>query len=188
MMLLVLWGCRTFASSSCASSTLTTIRSCPFFTLEFCCDFYLEAEGLPPANPPSKPTLNCSKQEGGDRCFLTCQSQVHISSGELVEPDVHIAWFTCHDDEPGVVRTYPTSVGLTIYLYRTAVEVVCLTIISCWGFKVCTTPLMNQSWPAKLLYIHLVDMTRHTSVKCTAVLRPKHHGAVQVRYHPVQLC
>uniref|UniRef100_A0AAQ5Z103 Signal peptide, CUB and EGF-like domain-containing protein 2 n=1 Tax=Amphiprion ocellaris TaxID=80972 RepID=A0AAQ5Z103_AMPOC len=42
-----------------------------------------EAEGLPSANPPSKPTLNCSKQEGGDRCFLTCQSQVHISSGEF---------------------------------------------------------------------------------------------------------
>ncbi|KAG8001567.1 DENN domain-containing protein 5A [Nibea albiflora] len=41
----------------------------------------IEAEGLPPANPPSKPTLNCSKLEGGDRCFLTCQSQVHISSG-----------------------------------------------------------------------------------------------------------
>uniref|UniRef100_A0A672JBW8 Signal peptide, CUB and EGF-like domain-containing protein 2 n=1 Tax=Salarias fasciatus TaxID=181472 RepID=A0A672JBW8_SALFA len=41
----------------------------------------IEAEGLPPTKPPSKPTLNCSKQEGGDRCFLTCQSQVHISSG-----------------------------------------------------------------------------------------------------------
>ncbi|KAG7244312.1 hypothetical protein INR49_004012 [Caranx melampygus] len=41
----------------------------------------IEAEGLPPAKPPSKPTLNCSKQEGGDHCFLTCQSQVHISSG-----------------------------------------------------------------------------------------------------------
>uniref|UniRef100_M4A4Z2 Signal peptide, CUB domain, EGF-like 2 n=1 Tax=Xiphophorus maculatus TaxID=8083 RepID=M4A4Z2_XIPMA len=26
------------------------------------------------------PTLNCSKQHGGDRCFLNCQSQVHISS------------------------------------------------------------------------------------------------------------
>uniref|UniRef100_A0A8D3BJ44 Signal peptide, CUB and EGF-like domain-containing protein 3 n=1 Tax=Scophthalmus maximus TaxID=52904 RepID=A0A8D3BJ44_SCOMX len=45
-------------------------------------------------NPPSKPTLNCSKQEGGDRCFLTCQSQVHISSGELVEPCLHTAQFT----------------------------------------------------------------------------------------------
>lgn len=55
------------------------------FTL-FCSDFHLEAQGLPPANPPSKPTLNCSKQEGGDRCFLTCQSQVHISSGEFVRP------------------------------------------------------------------------------------------------------
>uniref|UniRef100_A0A669BVJ4 Signal peptide, CUB and EGF-like domain-containing protein 2 n=1 Tax=Oreochromis niloticus TaxID=8128 RepID=A0A669BVJ4_ORENI len=48
----------------------------------------IEAEGLSPAQPPSKPTLNCSKQEGGDRCFLTCQSQVHISSGELVESDL----------------------------------------------------------------------------------------------------
>uniref|UniRef100_A0A3Q3X3C6 Protein CEGP1 n=1 Tax=Mola mola TaxID=94237 RepID=A0A3Q3X3C6_MOLML len=43
----------------------------------------VETEGLPPATPPSKPTLNCSKQEGGDRCFLTCQSQVHISSGDV---------------------------------------------------------------------------------------------------------
>uniref|UniRef100_I3JFM8 Signal peptide, CUB and EGF-like domain-containing protein 2 n=1 Tax=Oreochromis niloticus TaxID=8128 RepID=I3JFM8_ORENI len=43
--------------------------------------------------PPSKPTLNCSKQEGGDRCFLTCQSQVHISSGELVESDLCIGKF-----------------------------------------------------------------------------------------------
>uniref|UniRef100_A0A8D3C0L4 Signal peptide, CUB and EGF-like domain-containing protein 3 n=1 Tax=Scophthalmus maximus TaxID=52904 RepID=A0A8D3C0L4_SCOMX len=43
-------------------------------------------------NPPSKPTLNCSKQEGGDRCFLTCQSQVHISSGELVEPYGILHW------------------------------------------------------------------------------------------------
>uniref|UniRef100_A0A674A7E6 Signal peptide, CUB domain, EGF-like 2 n=1 Tax=Salmo trutta TaxID=8032 RepID=A0A674A7E6_SALTR len=33
--------------------------------------------------PPSKPTLNCSRQEGSDRCYLTCQSQVHITSGEL---------------------------------------------------------------------------------------------------------
>uniref|UniRef100_A0A3P9QIY2 Signal peptide, CUB domain, EGF-like 2 n=1 Tax=Poecilia reticulata TaxID=8081 RepID=A0A3P9QIY2_POERE len=29
---------------------------------------------------PLYPTLNCSKQHGGDRCFLNCQSQVHISS------------------------------------------------------------------------------------------------------------
>lgn len=56
------------------------------FTLEFCSDFHLEAQGLPPATLPSKPTLNCSKQEGGDRCFLTCQSQVHISSGEFMHP------------------------------------------------------------------------------------------------------
>ncbi|XP_034737616.1 signal peptide, CUB and EGF-like domain-containing protein 2 isoform X1 [Etheostoma cragini] len=41
----------------------------------------IEAEGFPPVKPLSKPTLNCSKQEGGDSCFLTCQSQVHISSG-----------------------------------------------------------------------------------------------------------
>uniref|UniRef100_A0A4W6D140 Signal peptide, CUB and EGF-like domain-containing protein 3 n=1 Tax=Lates calcarifer TaxID=8187 RepID=A0A4W6D140_LATCA len=48
--------------------------------------------------PPSKPTLNCSKQEGGDRCFLTCQSQVHISSGELAEPDLkhHLPVPRCH--------------------------------------------------------------------------------------------
>lgn len=61
----------------------------PFLTLEFCSDSHLEAQGLPPANPHSKPTLNCSKQEGGDRCFLTCQSQVHISSGELMRPHSH---------------------------------------------------------------------------------------------------
>lgn len=58
---------------------------CFFFTLEFCCGFYLEDDSLPPAKPPSKPTLNCSKQKGGDRCFLTCQSQVQISSGEWIE-------------------------------------------------------------------------------------------------------
>uniref|UniRef100_A0A8C7SPT1 Signal peptide, CUB and EGF-like domain-containing protein 3 n=1 Tax=Oncorhynchus mykiss TaxID=8022 RepID=A0A8C7SPT1_ONCMY len=40
-------------------------------------------EGFPATKPPSKPTLNCSRQEGGDRCYLTCQSQVHITSGEL---------------------------------------------------------------------------------------------------------
>lgn len=65
-----------------------------FFTLEFCSDFHLEAQGLPPANPHSKPTLNCSKQEGGDRCFLTCQSQVHISSGELMRPRSLVALVT----------------------------------------------------------------------------------------------
>uniref|UniRef100_A0A8C7SM71 Signal peptide, CUB and EGF-like domain-containing protein 2 n=1 Tax=Oncorhynchus mykiss TaxID=8022 RepID=A0A8C7SM71_ONCMY len=43
----------------------------------------IEAEGFPATKPPSKPTLNCSRQEGGDRCYLTCQSQVHITSGEL---------------------------------------------------------------------------------------------------------
>ncbi|KAG9352391.1 hypothetical protein JZ751_020804 [Albula glossodonta] len=41
----------------------------------------IETKGLPAPKPPTKPTLNCSKQEGGDHCFLTCQSQVHISSG-----------------------------------------------------------------------------------------------------------
>lgn len=55
----------------------------PFLRWSFVVIFpVIEAEGFPPAAPPSKPTLNCSKQEGGDRCFLTCQSQVHISSGE----------------------------------------------------------------------------------------------------------
>lgn len=89
-----------------------------FFTLEFCCVFYLEAEGLPPAKPPSKPTLNCSKQEGGDRCFLTCQSQVHISSGELVELDLHIAWFTCHNDLVWL------GAQLYLYFHGTAQEMV----------------------------------------------------------------
>eukprot|EP00063_Salmo_salar_P056664 XP_014031499.1 PREDICTED: signal peptide, CUB and EGF-like domain-containing protein 2 isoform X1 [Salmo salar] len=41
----------------------------------------IEAEGFPATRPPSKPTLNCSRQEGSDRCYLTCQSQVHITSG-----------------------------------------------------------------------------------------------------------
>ncbi|XP_048118325.1 signal peptide, CUB and EGF-like domain-containing protein 2 isoform X4 [Alosa alosa] len=41
----------------------------------------IEAEGLPALQPAAKATLNCGKQEGGDHCFLTCQSQVHISSG-----------------------------------------------------------------------------------------------------------
>ncbi|XP_043100357.1 signal peptide, CUB and EGF-like domain-containing protein 2 isoform X4 [Puntigrus tetrazona] len=31
--------------------------------------------------PPARPTLNCSKQGGGELCYLTCKSQVHISSG-----------------------------------------------------------------------------------------------------------
>uniref|UniRef100_A0A8C5DA89 Signal peptide, CUB and EGF-like domain-containing protein 2 n=1 Tax=Gouania willdenowi TaxID=441366 RepID=A0A8C5DA89_GOUWI len=54
----------------------------------------IEAKGLPPTNPPSKPTLNCSKQEGGDRCFLTCQSQVHISS-EFTVPLVPLSAENC---------------------------------------------------------------------------------------------
>lgn len=69
---------------------IVTIKSVLFYLGSFVVVFYLEAEVLPPTKPPSKPTLNCSKQEGGDRCFLTCQSQVHISSGELVVPDLHI--------------------------------------------------------------------------------------------------
>uniref|UniRef100_A0A8C7TXA7 Protein CEGP1 n=1 Tax=Oncorhynchus mykiss TaxID=8022 RepID=A0A8C7TXA7_ONCMY len=44
----------------------------------------IEAEGFPATKPPSKPTLNCSRQEGGDRCYLTCQSQVHITSGDVL--------------------------------------------------------------------------------------------------------
>lgn len=56
----------------------------PFLRWSFVVIFpVVEAEDFPSTAPPSKPTLNCSKQEGGDRCFLTCQSQVHISSGEL---------------------------------------------------------------------------------------------------------
>uniref|UniRef100_A0A8C5B5Q1 Signal peptide, CUB and EGF-like domain-containing protein 2 n=1 Tax=Gadus morhua TaxID=8049 RepID=A0A8C5B5Q1_GADMO len=42
----------------------------------------IETEGFALSTPTSRPTLNCSKQGGGDRCSLTCQSQVHISSGE----------------------------------------------------------------------------------------------------------
>uniref|UniRef100_A0A6Q2ZBV6 Signal peptide, CUB domain, EGF-like 2 n=1 Tax=Esox lucius TaxID=8010 RepID=A0A6Q2ZBV6_ESOLU len=41
----------------------------------------IEADNFPATKPPFKPTLNCSRNAGGDRCYLTCQSQVHISSG-----------------------------------------------------------------------------------------------------------
>ncbi|RXN21616.1 signal CUB and EGF-like domain-containing 2 [Labeo rohita] len=41
----------------------------------------IEAEDSPLVPPPARPTLNCSKQGGGELCYLTCQSQVHISSG-----------------------------------------------------------------------------------------------------------
>ncbi|KAK1159790.1 hypothetical protein AOXY_G21211 [Acipenser oxyrinchus oxyrinchus] len=41
----------------------------------------IEAEGLPVAKRPSKAMLNCSKLEGNDCCFLTCQSHVHILTG-----------------------------------------------------------------------------------------------------------
>uniref|UniRef100_A0A671SMZ0 Signal peptide, CUB and EGF-like domain-containing protein 2 n=1 Tax=Sinocyclocheilus anshuiensis TaxID=1608454 RepID=A0A671SMZ0_9TELE len=40
-------------------------------------------EDSPLVPPPARPTLNCSKQGGGELCYLTCQSQVHIISGEL---------------------------------------------------------------------------------------------------------
>uniref|UniRef100_A0AAX7U3G4 Signal peptide, CUB and EGF-like domain-containing protein 2 n=1 Tax=Astatotilapia calliptera TaxID=8154 RepID=A0AAX7U3G4_ASTCA len=61
--------------------------------------------------PPSKPTLNCSKQEGGDRCFLTCQSQVHISSGELVEPDLCIKFLFTENVQFSYVSLRCTSSG-----------------------------------------------------------------------------
>ncbi|XP_067298806.1 signal peptide, CUB and EGF-like domain-containing protein 2 isoform X6 [Pseudorasbora parva] len=41
----------------------------------------IEAEDSPLVPSPARPTLNCSKQGGGELCYLTCQSQVHISSG-----------------------------------------------------------------------------------------------------------
>ncbi|XP_016138350.1 signal peptide, CUB and EGF-like domain-containing protein 2 [Sinocyclocheilus grahami] len=41
----------------------------------------IEAEDSPLVPPPARPTLNCSKQGGGELCYLTCQSQVHIISG-----------------------------------------------------------------------------------------------------------
>uniref|UniRef100_A0A673ZGH0 Signal peptide, CUB domain, EGF-like 2 n=1 Tax=Salmo trutta TaxID=8032 RepID=A0A673ZGH0_SALTR len=67
-------------------------------------------EGFPATKPPSKPTLNCSRQEGGDRCYLTCQSQVHITSGELsvtttttigLHPKWHTIPFILHNFCPG---------------------------------------------------------------------------------------
>uniref|UniRef100_A0A8C7TSD3 Signal peptide, CUB domain, EGF-like 2 n=1 Tax=Oncorhynchus mykiss TaxID=8022 RepID=A0A8C7TSD3_ONCMY len=68
-----------------------------------------------PLQPPSKPTLNCSRQEGGDRCYLTCQSQVHITSGELsvttttigLHPKWHPIPFKLHNFCPG--PTWPWS-------------------------------------------------------------------------------
>uniref|UniRef100_A0A8C7DCY3 Signal peptide, CUB domain, EGF-like 2 n=1 Tax=Oncorhynchus kisutch TaxID=8019 RepID=A0A8C7DCY3_ONCKI len=62
-----------------------------------------------PLQPPSKPTLNCSRQEGGDRCYLTCQAQVHITSGELsvttttigLHPKWHPIPFKLHNFCPG---------------------------------------------------------------------------------------
>lgn len=100
-----------FCCYFCVTSSPLLQSKVFFFTLEFYCGFHLEAEGLPPAKTPSKPTLNCSKQEGGDRCFLTCQSQVHISSGELVKSDLHIAGFGCF--VPVVIRTCSMSTFLT---------------------------------------------------------------------------
>ncbi|XP_029112382.1 signal peptide, CUB and EGF-like domain-containing protein 2 isoform X2 [Scleropages formosus] len=41
----------------------------------------IKADHLATAKTPAKPTLNCSKLDGGDRCFLTCQSHVHINNG-----------------------------------------------------------------------------------------------------------
>ncbi|MCJ8737302.1 hypothetical protein PDJAM_G00022190 [Pangasius djambal] len=41
----------------------------------------IEADGSPVLTVPVRPTLNCSKHGGAEHCFLTCQSQVNISSG-----------------------------------------------------------------------------------------------------------
>ncbi|XP_028811785.1 signal peptide, CUB and EGF-like domain-containing protein 2 isoform X3 [Denticeps clupeoides] len=41
----------------------------------------IEVESIAPVKTPEKPTLNCNKQQGGDHCSLTCQSQVHVRSG-----------------------------------------------------------------------------------------------------------
>ncbi|XP_034164309.2 signal peptide, CUB and EGF-like domain-containing protein 2 isoform X2 [Pangasianodon hypophthalmus] len=41
----------------------------------------IEADGSPVLMVPVRPTLNCSKHGGAEHCFLTCQSQVNISSG-----------------------------------------------------------------------------------------------------------
>ncbi|KAA0723252.1 Signal peptide, CUB and EGF-like domain-containing protein 2 [Triplophysa tibetana] len=45
----------------------------------------IEAEDSTAVPLPGRPTLNCSKQGGGEHCFLTCQSQVHISSGSGIK-------------------------------------------------------------------------------------------------------
>ncbi|XP_072515941.1 signal peptide, CUB and EGF-like domain-containing protein 2 isoform X1 [Salminus brasiliensis] len=41
----------------------------------------VEADGFSAVAAPAKPTLNCSKHGGAEHCYLTCQSQVNISSG-----------------------------------------------------------------------------------------------------------
>ncbi|XP_017556118.1 signal peptide, CUB and EGF-like domain-containing protein 2 isoform X1 [Pygocentrus nattereri] len=41
----------------------------------------VEADGFPAEAALAKPTLNCSKHGGAEHCYLTCQSQVNISSG-----------------------------------------------------------------------------------------------------------
>ncbi|XP_028649589.1 signal peptide, CUB and EGF-like domain-containing protein 2 isoform X1 [Erpetoichthys calabaricus] len=41
----------------------------------------IESEGVPGDKLHSKAILNCSKVEGIDCCFLTCQSHVHIQAG-----------------------------------------------------------------------------------------------------------
>ncbi|XP_048856015.1 signal peptide, CUB and EGF-like domain-containing protein 2 [Brienomyrus brachyistius] len=41
----------------------------------------IRADDQAASRAPVKPTLNCTKVEGSDRCLLNCQSQVHISGG-----------------------------------------------------------------------------------------------------------
>ncbi|XP_066503802.1 signal peptide, CUB and EGF-like domain-containing protein 2 isoform X3 [Hoplias malabaricus] len=41
----------------------------------------VESEGSPGTVALAKPTLNCNKHGGAEHCYLTCQSQVNISSG-----------------------------------------------------------------------------------------------------------
>uniref|UniRef100_A0A672P3F1 Signal peptide, CUB and EGF-like domain-containing protein 2 n=1 Tax=Sinocyclocheilus grahami TaxID=75366 RepID=A0A672P3F1_SINGR len=59
------------ALSVCAIAEQTDTRCCPTQI----------SHDSPLVPPPARPTLNCSKQGGGELCYLTCQSQVHIISG-----------------------------------------------------------------------------------------------------------
>uniref|UniRef100_A0A8C5FZB7 Signal peptide, CUB and EGF-like domain-containing protein 2 n=1 Tax=Gouania willdenowi TaxID=441366 RepID=A0A8C5FZB7_GOUWI len=106
----------------------------------------IEAKGLPPTNPPSKPTLNCSKQEGGDRCFLTCQSQVHISSGFLELFFTQIVFGSAGKD----------------FFFNICVVFVCLLLVA-WPWGGWLSPIFTDS---TFLFTENVQFS-YVSLRCT---------------------